>query len=143
MNTVFISGVLTKDPIIKNGVARFTMAVDRRFKSGSGSADYIGCVAFGPVAELINSLKKGAEVSLQGRIQTGSYLKEGRRIYTTDVVVEEAVELSSRRAKAEEADSASTVPEPAPVRGTGSLSGRRYTEEELKDMEYVLLRRRA
>lgn len=71
-------------------VARFTLAVDRRFKQeGQPSADFISCVAFGKQGEFAEKyLKKGTKVAIEGRIQTGSYEKDGKKVYTTDVVVE-------------------------------------------------------
>ncbi len=74
-------------------IARFNLAVDRRFKrSGDDqTADFIGCIAFGKTAEFVEKyLRKGTKVALEGRIQTGSYTnKNGDKVYTTDVVVEQ------------------------------------------------------
>lgn len=96
MNKVILMGRLTKDPDVRyaggdsSAVARFTLAVDRRFKKeGGDTADFISCVAFGKSGEFAEKyLKKGTKVVIEGRIQTGSYEKDGQRIYTTDVVVE-------------------------------------------------------
>ncbi len=91
-------GYLTKDPELKyagaNNVAivSFTLAVNRRFtKAGEeAQADFILCKAFGKTAEFIsNHFTKGKQMALCGRIQTGSYEKEGQRIYTTEVIAEE------------------------------------------------------
>ena len=101
MNIVVLMGRLTKDPDIRytNGdnptaVARYTLAVDRRYtkRNGDGNeqtADFISCVAFGKVAEFAEKyLKKGTKIIITGRIQTGSYKnKDNQTIYTTDVVV--------------------------------------------------------
>lgn len=99
MNKVILMGRLTKDPDIRYtssdtplAVARYTLAVDRRFKrDGEQSADFISCVTFGKSAEFAGKyLKKGTKIAITGRIQTGSYEnKDGQRVYTTDVVVEE------------------------------------------------------
>ena len=100
MNKVILMGRLTRDPDIRyaNGenataVARFTLAVDRRFarKDGEQTADFIGCVAFGRNAEFIEKyFRQGMRVTICGRIQTGSYTnRDGQKVYTTDVVVEE------------------------------------------------------
>lgn len=74
-------------------IARYTLAVDRRGKkvAGQPSADFISCVAFGRNGEFAEKfLKKGIKIAVCGRIQTGSYTnKEGQKVYTTDVVVEE------------------------------------------------------
>lgn len=99
MNKVIEIGRLTRDPEVRysqgenaTAVAKFSLAVDRRFKrDGEQSADFINHVAFGKTAEFVEKyLKKGTKVGVVGRIQTGSYTnKEGQKVYTTDVVVEE------------------------------------------------------
>lgn len=87
MNYVGLSGRLTSDPKVFSGstkVAKYTLAVDR-VKDGT---DFISCVAFGKTADFVESyLKKGTKVIIEGRIQTGSYEKEGQKISTLDVVV--------------------------------------------------------
>lgn len=96
MNKVILIGRLTKDPEVRytNGetplaIARYSVAVDRQSKEES-AADFIGCVAFGKQGEFAEKyLHKGMKVAVEGRIQTGSYTnKEGKKVYTTDVVVE-------------------------------------------------------
>lgn len=72
-------------------IARFSVAVDRRFKKeGGDTADFISCVAFGKTAEFLEKyFKKGMRIALNGRIQTGSYTnKDGVKVYTTDVIAE-------------------------------------------------------
>ena len=93
MNHVTLIGRLTRDPEVRYGaqsqsaVAKFTLAVDRGGKDRG--ADFIGCTAFGKTAELIEKyITKGKQIAVSGRIQTGKYEKDGRTIYTTDVVVE-------------------------------------------------------
>ena len=96
MNKVLLSGRLTKDAEIRNAdsdkkVARCTLAVNRDFKKeGDGpNADFIGLVAFKNQANFLEKYgKKGTKFIVTGRIQTGSYDKEGTKIYTTDVIVE-------------------------------------------------------
>lgn len=102
MNNVILIGRLTKDPIVsysnnngnQNCVARYTLAVDRRFAKrddpNAQTADFIGCVAFGRTGEFAEKyLHQGMKICVEGRIQTGSYTnKEGQKVYTTDVVVE-------------------------------------------------------
>lgn len=96
MNSVNLTGRFTRDPEVKytdggTSVARFTLAVDRKFKQDNGpSADFVSCVAFGKTAEFIEKwFFKGNKMELSGRIQTGSYTnQEGTKIYTTDVVAE-------------------------------------------------------
>ena len=99
MNKVILMGRLTRDPEVRYGagetstaVARYTIAVDRRFKrGGEQSADFIGCVASGRNAEFAEKhLRQGTKIVLTGRIQTGSYTnRDGQKVYTTDSVVEE------------------------------------------------------
>lgn len=96
MNKVCLMGRLTKDPDIRGEgtslCARYTLAVDRRFtKDNEQQADFIPCVVFSKGAEFAEKyLKKGTKVVVTGRIQTGSYTnKEGAKIYTTDVIVED------------------------------------------------------
>ena len=99
MNKVELIGRLTKDPEIRYSqaaepmaIARYTLAVDRRFKKdGEATADFINCVAFGKLGEFAEKyLHKGVKIAVSGRIQTGSYTnKDGQKVYTTDVVVEE------------------------------------------------------
>ena len=88
-------------------VARYTLAVDRGTrKNGEKTADFISCVAFGKSAEFAEKyLKKGAKIAIVGHIQTGSYTnKEGRKIYTTDVVIENQEFAQSREADLEPQD---------------------------------------
>lgn len=96
LNKVFLMGRLTRDPDMRGEgtslVARYTLAVDRRYqKDGEQQTDFISCVAFGKGAEFAEKyLKKGTKIVVCGRIQTGSYTnKDGQKIYTTDVIVEE------------------------------------------------------
>lgn len=99
MNKVILMGRLTRDPDVQytNGddpmaIARFTLAVNRRSrKDGEQNADFISCVAFDKAAEHAEKYyRKGLQIAISGRIQTGSYTnREGRRVYTTDIVIEE------------------------------------------------------
>ena len=91
MNKVILMGRLTKEPTIANNYARYTLAIDRKIKNDNEpSADFINCVAFGKSIEFVQKyLTKGMKIAVIGRIQTGSYQKDGQTIYTTDVVVEE------------------------------------------------------
>ena len=99
MNKVILMGRLVRDPEIRYtqsaepmAIARYTIAVDRKFKrEGEQTADFISCIAFGKAAEFAEKYyKKGTKIAIVGRIQTGSYTnKDGVKVYTTDVVVEE------------------------------------------------------
>lgn len=105
MNRVILVGRETRDPEVRyNGdkaVARFTLAVDRRFKreGDEQTADFISCVAFGKTAEFIEKYThKGTKLVAEGRIQTGSYTnKDGNKVYTTDVVVEQCEFAESKK----------------------------------------------
>ena len=99
MNKVILMGRLTRDAEVRysqgdsqSAVARFTLAVDRRFKRENDpqTADFINCVAFAKTAEFLERFgRKGTKFAIEGRIQTGSYTnKDGQKVYTTDVVVE-------------------------------------------------------
>lgn len=99
MNRVILMGRLTKNPDVRYtsgekpmAVARYTLAVDRKFKrGGEQTADFISCVAFGKQAQFAeNYLHQGMKMVISGHIQTGSYTnRDGQKVYTTDVVVEE------------------------------------------------------
>lgn len=106
MNSTQLTGRLTREPDVRyadsgTSVARFTLAVERRFKQeGSPQADFISCVAFGRTAEFIEKyFHKGMKMELTGRIQTGNYTnKDGAKVYTTDVVAEQAGFAESKAA---------------------------------------------
>lgn len=99
MNKVILMGRPTKNPEVRysqgeksTAIARYTLAVDRRFKrDNEQNADFINCIAFGKSAEFAEKyFHKGTKVVVTGRIQTGSYTnKDGQKVYTTDVVVED------------------------------------------------------
>ncbi|MCI9297747.1 MAG: single-stranded DNA-binding protein [Lachnospiraceae bacterium] len=103
MNKVILMGRLTRDPEVRYSqgesplaIARYTLAVDRRFNRNNGgdnqqSADFISCVAFGRSGEFAEKyLRKGTKIAVSGRIQTGSYTnRDGQTVYTTEVVVED------------------------------------------------------
>ena len=114
MNKVILMGRLTRDPEVRYSagdssmaIARYSLAVDRRRRANAGSdeqtADFINCVAFGRSGEFAEKyFRKGTKVLVTGRIQTGSYTnKDGVRVYTTDVVVDEHEFVESRNANAD------------------------------------------
>ena len=109
MNKVILTGRLTKDPEVRYSqganatcIARYSLAVDRKFKKeGEASADFLNCVAFGKTGEFAEKyLKKGMKIAIVGRIQTGSYTDKdtGKKVYTTDIVVEEHEFCESKNA---------------------------------------------
>ena len=109
MNKVLLIGRLTRDPEVRytqglqaTSIARYTLAVDRRYKKegDSQTADFISCVAFGKLGEFAEKyLRKGIKICVTGRIQTGSYTnRDGQKVYTTEVVVEEQEFVESKAA---------------------------------------------
>ncbi len=110
MNKVILMGRLTRNPDVRysagdnaQAVARYTLAVDRRFKrDGDQTADFISCVAFGRSATFAeNYLRQGTKIVVTGRIQTGSYTnRDGQKVYTTDVIVEDQEFAESKAASA-------------------------------------------
>ena len=130
MNKVVLIGRLTRDPEIRysqgeqaTAVARYTLAVDRRFRrdSDSRTADFIGCVAFGRQAEFAEKyFRKGTKIAVTGRIQTGSYTnREGQKVYTTDVVIEEQEFAESKAASAESGFHPMEADRPSPSNAVG------------------------
>ncbi len=100
MNKVILMGRLTRDPEVRYSqgaspmaIARYTLAVDRRFNRGNdeNTADFIPCVAFGKSGEFAEKyFRKGTKIAVSGRIQTGSYTnKDGVKVYTTEVIVDD------------------------------------------------------
>ena len=108
MNKVILMGRLTRDPEVRYSagdnalaIARYTLAVDRRFRrDGEASADFISCVSFGRTAEFAEKyFRQGLKIAVTGRIQTGSYTnRDGQKVYTTEVVVEEQEFAESKSA---------------------------------------------
>ena len=127
MNKVILMGRLTRDPEVRYSqgdnpmaIARYTLAVDRRFRRGSDgdqTADFIGCVAFGKSGEFAEKyFRQGLKVIVTGRIQTGSYTnKDGQKVYTTDVVVEDQEFAESKAASEQSAASYGARQEAAPA----------------------------
>ena len=111
MNSVQLIGRLTRDPEVRYtdggvSIARFSLAVERRFKQENGAdAEFINIVSFGKTAEFIEKyFHKGMKIALNGRIQTGSYTdKDGKKVYTTDVIAENVEFCESKQSNAQEA----------------------------------------
>lgn len=110
MNKAILSGRLTKDPRISTlesgtTMASFSLAVQRRKRDGQEQdADFINCIAFGRTAELVRDyVGKGSKILVMGEISTGSYEKDGRKVYTTDINVKD-VEFLDAKKKDEWAD---------------------------------------
>ncbi len=142
MNKVILMGRLTRDPEVRYSagdnamaVARFSLAVDRRRRANGGSdeqtADFINCVSFGRQAEFAEKyLRKGTKLVVTGRIQTGSYTnKDGVRVYTTDVVVEEQ-EFAESKSSSDNSGFAPSAPMPQSA-GDGFMNIPDGIDEEL------------
>lgn len=108
MNRVILMGRLTKDPELKYSqsnnplaIARYTLAVARKVKTNDTEADFINCIAFGKSAEFVEKyFRQGQRVLIEGRIQTGSYInKDGKSVYTTDVIVDSGEFADSKGAR--------------------------------------------
>jgi len=131
MNKVILMGRLVKDPEVRYSqgdntmaIARYTLAVDRRRGRNDGdenTADFIGCVAFGKAAEFVEKYcHKGTKLAVTGRIQTGNYTnKEGQKVYTTEVVVEEQEFAESKGNASTEGNYNSGSSKPAHVSTAG------------------------
>lgn len=127
MNKVLLMGRLTRDPEVRYStsgdqqlaIARYTLAVDRRFRRNGDdqSADFIRCVAFGRSGEFAEKyFHQGIKIVVEGRIQTGSYQdKDGKTVYTTEVVVE-----NQEFAESKNADSSASYSAPASAPKTES-----------------------
>mgnify|MGYP000799992182 CR=1 FL=1 len=141
MNKVILMGRLTRDPEVRysqgeqaTAIARYTLAVDRRFKrDGDQTADFIGCVAFGKLGEFAEKyLRKGTKVVVTGRIQTGSYTnKDGQKVYTTDVIIEEQ-EFAESKSASDNAGGFAPADRPSPSSaGDGFMNIPDGIDEEL------------
>lgn len=137
MNKAILIGRFTRDPEVRytdggTSIARFTVAVDRRFKKeGEQQADFISCIAFGKTAEFVEKyFKQGSKIVVEGRIQTGSYTnKDGVKVYTTDVVAEN-VEFAESKSSGDSGYQ-SFRPEPSSALGDGFMNIPDGIDEEL------------
>jgi single-strand DNA-binding protein len=130
MNKVILMGRLTRDPEVRYSqgenpiaVARYTLAIDRRYKKDGDeqTADFIRCVAFGKNGEFAEKyLHQGNKIAIVGRIQTGSYTdKDGNKVYTTEVVIEEHYFCESKASSSYES---SARPEPESAYNEGFMN---------------------
>ena len=145
MNKVILMGRLTRDPEVRYSqgenalaIARYTLAVDRRAarREGEATADFINCVAFGKSAEFAERyLRQGTKIAVSGRIQTGSYTnRDGQKVYTTEVVVEESEFAESKAAGGAASNNnyqASPAPSPSANIGDGFMNIPDGIDEEL------------
>ena len=149
MNKVILMGRLTRDPEVRYSagenalaIARYTLAVDRRFRrDGEANADFINCVSFGRTAEFAEKyFRQGLKIAVTGRIQTGSYTnREGQKVYTTEVVVEDQ-EFAESKASSDsyaaahprtEAAPATSMPSPSVASADGFMNIPDGIDEEL------------
>ena len=133
MNKVILMGRLTRDPEVRYSqgeramaIARYTLAVDRRGRrggmdDGAQTADFIPCVAFDRAGEFAEKyFHQGTKIVVTGRIQTGSYTnRDGQKVYTTDVIVEEQEFAESKNAAAGNEGSYRAAERPAPTGAIG------------------------
>ena len=142
MNKVILMGRLTRDPEVSSSTtgttfARYSIAVDRRFKrDGEPDADFFNCTSFGKQAEFVERyLKKGTKVVVSGRLQNNNYTnKEGQKVYTTEVVIEdqEFCESTNASGSGEQTGYAPTAkPEPQADPGDGFMNIPDGIEDEL------------
>ena len=142
MNKVILMGRLTRDPEVRYSqgeqplaIARYSIAVDRRGRNSQDgqTADFINCVAFGRQGEFAEKyLHKGTKIALTGRIQTGSYTnKDGVKVYTTEVVVEEQEFAESKNASGAQSYQNAPAPAPSVDAGDGFMNIPDGIDEEL------------
>lgn len=125
MNKVILMGRLTREPEIRYSqgndqmaIARYTLAVERRYnRNAEQTADFINCVAFGRLAEVAEKyFHRGTKLAVTGRIQTGSYTnKDGNKVYTTDVVVEDQEFAESKGSSSSDGGSYQPAGRPSPA----------------------------
>lgn len=142
MNKVVLLGRLTRDPEVRYrqgekpfAIAKYTLAVNRIYRNnGKEEADFINCTAFGDAGEFAEKyLKQGTKILVSGRIQTGSYTnKEGQKVYTTEVIVDEQEFAESKKANENGGSSwQNTRPEPSEADSDGFMNIPEGLDEEL------------
>ena len=139
INRVVLVGRMTRDPELRrtgNGkaVTSFTLAIDRGYNTQDGqTADFINCVAFGKAGEFAEKyFHKGTKIAVTGRIQTGSYTnKDGQKVYTTDIVIEEQEFAESKNASGDAGFAPADRPSPSSAAGDGFMNIPDGIDEEL------------
>lgn len=142
MNKVILMGRLTRDPEVRYSsgdnqmaIARYSIAVDRRGRRDTDgqTADFINCVAFGKAGEFAEKyFHKGTKIAVTGRIQTGSYTnKDGQKVYTTDIVIEEQEFAESKNASGDAGFAPADRPSPSSAAGDGFMNIPDGIDEEL------------
>ena len=140
LNKVILMGRLTRDPEIRysqgndqTAIARFTLAVDRRYnRNGDQTADFINCVSFGKSAEFAEKyFKQGTKIVAVGRLQTESYTnKDGNKVYTTDVIVDEQFFAESKKSSSDDSNN-QPAGRPSPANAEGFMSIPEGIEDDL------------
>lgn len=147
MNKVILMGRLTRDPEVRYtqgdnsmAIARYTLAVDRRFSRGNNNdngptADFPQCVVFGRGAEFAEKyLHKGTKIAVTGRLQTGSYTnRDGVKVYTTEVVVEDQEFAESKNASSSGAGGAPAAQAAATAQTSSPQAGRQQYQQGTLD----------
>ena len=121
MNKVILMGRLTRDPEVRYSqgdsrlaIGKFSLAVDRRFKKQGDTvtADFFNCTAFGKQAEFVEKyLKQGTKILVIGRVQNDNYTnKEGQKVYSVQIIVEEIEFAESKSAGANNGGSIQNLP---------------------------------
>ena len=145
MNKAIMIGRLTRDPDIRytqgenqTAIARFSLAVDRRWKrEGEPDADFFNCTAFGRQADFVEKyLRQGTKIVVTGRVQNDNYTnKEGQKVYSVQIMVEEIEFAESKNAAATGAGGAgyqpAAKPSPSQAAGDGFMAIPEGTEDEL------------
>lgn len=141
MNKVILMGRLVRDPEVRYSqgadsttIARYTLAVDRKVRTDNqDNADFIPCVAFGRAADFAEKyLRKGTKIVISGHIQTGSYTsKDGVRVYTTDVIIEEQEFAESKKDDGSRGTNGSSPRGPYPTGTDGLMNIPDGIDEEL------------
>lgn len=143
MNKVILMGRLTRDPEVRystgensTAVGRFSLAVDRRYKrEGEPEADFFNCTTFGKQAEFVEKyLRQGTKVVITGRVQNDNYTnKEGQKVYSVQIIVEEIEFAESKKASENNGSSnqAGSRPSPSQAADDGFMSIPESAEEEL------------
>ena len=144
MNKVILMGRLTRDPEVRYSqgerqmaIARYTLAVDRRGRNataGEQTADFLPCIAFDKAAEFAEKyFHQGTKLIVTGRIQTGSYTnKDGQKVYTTDIIVEEQ-EFAESKAASGQASGGGYQPAGRPAPGNAGAEGFMSIPEGIED----------
>lgn len=143
MNKIIMMGRLTRDPEVRysqgasqTAVARFSLAVDRRYKrEGEPEADFFNCTSFGKQAEFVEKyLRQGTKILLTGRVQNDNYTnRSGEKVYSVQIIAEEIEFTESKNAGGGAAGQTEGRPDPIQTNGDGFMS---IPEGEMKNLPF-------